>query len=85
MKTLNQLMVLVVKSVCLFSRMTTADDVGDAEAPTSPKKPKTSVLMDLLGPVYKAAAPASKKTVTEMVKEEVARVSEEMIFALEGA
>ncbi|XDV25966.1 hypothetical protein PO909_029788 [Leuciscus waleckii] len=42
------------------------DDVRDAEAPTS-------ALMDLLGPVYKAAAPASKKTVTEIVKEEVAR------------
>ncbi|CAM4588770.1 unnamed protein product [Leuciscus chuanchicus] len=43
------------------------DDVRDAEAPTSPKKPKTSALI-LLGSVYKAAAPASKKTVTEIVK-----------------
>lgn len=47
------------------------DDVGDAEAPTEPKKLKTSALMDLLhdGPGYKTAAPASKKTVTEMAKE----------------
>ncbi|XP_056599072.1 E3 SUMO-protein ligase ZBED1-like [Triplophysa dalaica] len=49
------------------------DEVGDAEDPTAAKKTKMSALMGLLGAAYKTAAPASKKTVTEMAEEEVAR------------